>query len=198
MKLRLNFLYLILITIGIGGCASIPLSTAVRLSSLKPSSLAHIDPAQVRVRLSVSSGYEVDIPKSRLKLSLLGSRSATRTADMPLTLLRRSNGQRPGGLFSPDAPVTTYELALSPEGAHELRGFQKSLLTNGHGKFEFNVSAPFSKIPPKAESVTFWADLKLSNKDAYLPLIDDASLQLTNEAAARNQVRQNPLLGSSQ
>jgi hypothetical protein len=78
----------------------------------------------------------------------------------------------------------TYELALSADGVRRLQLLQKSLLSVGHGKFEFSVSAPFSKTPPKAEQVTFWADLRLSNKDTYMPLIDGAKIKFKPAAGS--------------
>jgi len=179
-----NLLIAALIAIVVGGCASIPLSTALQLSTLTPQSLAQIDPAQVRVKLSVSSGYEVDIPGSRLKLSLSDSTGTSRTAEMPLSLLLKSTGKRSGGLFSSDVSVNTYDLALSPEGTRKLQALQQSLLLTRNGKFEFTVSAPFSKTPPRADYVTFWADLKLSNKDAYIPLINGAKIKFEHEAGS--------------
>lgn len=163
------------------GCASIPLSTLLRLSSFDARSMMQIDPAEVRVKLSVSDGYEVDIAKSRLKLAMTGPDAVSHVVDMPLALLQRTTGKRSGGLFSPDVPVTTYELALAPEGAGQLRALQRALLTDGNGKFEFSVSAPLSKTPPKMKEVMFWADLKFSDKDSYLPLIDGATLRFKNE-----------------
>ncbi|MEN1973470.1 hypothetical protein WCE34_14265, partial [Luteimonas sp. MJ204] len=46
-----------------GGCASIPFSTALSLSSMSPRALAQIDPAQVRVKISVPIDFEIDVPE---------------------------------------------------------------------------------------------------------------------------------------
>ena len=179
-----NLLIAAFIATVVSGCASIPLSTALQLSTLKPHSLAQIDPAQVRVKLSVSSGYEVDMQKTRLKLSLSDSAGTSRTAEMPLSLLLKSSGKRPGDLFSSDVSVNTYDLALSPEGTRSLQVLQQSLLATKNGRFEFSVTTPFSKTPPNADYVTFWADLKLSNKEAYLPLINGAKIKFEHEAGS--------------
>ena len=50
---------LLLACFGMAGCASIPLSTAVRLSSMSPATLAQVDPSQVRVYFQAPpGGYE--------------------------------------------------------------------------------------------------------------------------------------------
>ena len=103
---------------------------------------------------------------------------------MPLSLLLKSSGKRPGDLFSSDVSVNTYDLALSPEGTRSLQVLQQSLLATKNGRFEFSVTAPFSKTPPNADYVKFWADLKLSNKEAYLPLINGAKIKFEHEAGS--------------
>lgn len=172
----------IAIATALSACATIPLSTALRFSSLEPSTLAQVDPAQVRVKLSVSLGYEVDIPKSRLKLTVTDSGDVSRSADMPLGLLVRTVGMRSTGFFGSDVSVTTYEAALTAEGVRQLQALQKSLLTIEGGTFEFDVSAPFSKTPPEPQEVNLWADLKLSSNKSYLPLINGAKLRFSKEA----------------
>lgn len=163
-------------SLALAGCASIPLSTAVSLSSLSPRKLAQTDPAQVRVRLSVPEGYEVNVPAARLKLRLEGA-SGVKFASMGLSLLGTARETRSGGLFRSDVPVATYVLALNPDGVRELKELQRFVLDGDPSKFLFGVEAPFAKVPPQAREVTFWADLKLSLADPFRPLIDGARIR---------------------
>ena len=165
------------------GCASIPLSTALSLSSLSPSYLAQIDPSQVRVKLSVPVGYELDVPASHLTLAL-GGPAGSRSAVMPLKLLDVVREQRSGGLFSADVPVSTYSLSLSPEGARELQSLQQFVLSGKAKSFKFSVAAPFSTVPSEAGEVTFWADLKLSLKDPFMPLINGGKVHFGRSSAS--------------
>lgn len=163
-------------SVALAGCASIPLSTALSLSSLSPRTLAQTDPAQVRVRLSVPAGYEVDIPAARLTLRLEGA-SGIKSASMGLSLLGTSRETRSGGLFRSDVPVSTYVLALNPDGVRQLKELQRFVLAGDPSTFLFGVKAPFAKMPPQAREMTFWADLKLSLAEPYKPLIDGARLR---------------------
>ncbi|WP_369978074.1 hypothetical protein [Xanthomonas bundabergensis] len=163
-------------TMALAGCASIPLSTALSLASLSPRMLAQTDPAQVRVRLSVPEGYEVDVPAARLTLRLEGA-SGNKSASMGLSLLGTSRETRSGGLFRSDVPVSTYVLALNPEGVRQLKELQRFVLAGDPSTFLFGVKAPFAKMPPQAREMTFWADLKLSLAEPYKPLIDGARLR---------------------
>ena len=162
--------------LSLAGCASIPLSTALSLSSMSPRTLERVDPAQVRVKLSVPVGYELNVSAGRLKLALSGP-SGSRTGQMGLSLLRVTRESRSGGLFRPDIPVSTYSLALSQDGVRELRELQHFMLAGAPDEFEFSVQAPFAKVPPQADEVTFWADLKLSSRESFIPLIDAARIR---------------------
>ena len=134
----------------LGGCASIPLSTAVRLSSLNPQTLAQIDPTQVRVRLSVPAGYELDIPASKLKLSLASRSYGSRSGSMALTLLQTTRDIRPGGLFGSDTTVSTYLLSLSPEGGVSFMNFNSSfcLANRSSSRLVCMLPSQKSRQPP--------------------------------------------------
>jgi hypothetical protein len=164
-----------------GGCASIPLSTALNLSSMSPRALAQIDPAQVRVKISVPADFEIDVTESHLGLSLT-TPSGTRSAAMKLSLLGVAQESRSGGLFKADIPVSTYLLALSSDGARQLQTMQRQVLVQDPTGFEFSVSAPFSKVPANPTEVTLWADLKLSPTEPFMRLINGAKIQFEHSA----------------
>ncbi|HET8898066.1 MAG TPA: hypothetical protein VFN09_04750 [Rhodanobacteraceae bacterium] len=164
--------------VSLAGCASIPLSTAVRMSSLSPRALAQLDPAAVRVRLAVPDGFEVDVPRCRLSLEVTGGDQSS-TAAMSLRLLLRTSAHRPNGWFSPDLVVNLYELALTDDGVRQLRQMQQTVLAHEGGSVKFAVTSPFSSTPPNATEVMFWVDIKLASDAAYWPLIDGATLRFT-------------------
>jgi hypothetical protein len=167
----------------IGGCASIPLSTAVRLSKLDTRSLAQIDPDEVRVRLSVPVGYELDLAKSRLTFVLTETSGESHSAEMTLKRLQTTHESRPGGWFSADVPVSTHLLALSADGVRQLREIQRIALSDQVRDFQFSVQSQFSRIPDDAQALTFWADLKLSPQEPFMPLIDGAKIKLERQPA---------------
>lgn len=163
---------------GLVGCASIPLSTAFHLASMSPRDIAQVDPAQVRVRISLPEGFQLDIPKSRLSLTITTDSGKVSKA-MALSLLSVTQEVRSGGMFQPDVSVSTYLLALTPAGVEKLRALQQLLLAGDAKGFEFYVGGPLAKIPAGAREVTFWAALKLSKGKSFMPLIDGAELKLS-------------------
>lgn len=160
-------------------CASIPLTTAMRLSSLDEKTLVQLQPGDVRVRLAVPRGNEVDVERVRLTLDVRAEHAPAAVADMRMRLLGVRNGQRSAGMFRADIPVVIYELALAPEGASQLRALQRNVmaLKSSKTRFEFSVNTPFSKMVPDQREMQFWVDLKLRETDDYLPLIDGAKVQ---------------------
>lgn len=164
-------------------CASIPLTTAMRLSSLDEKTLVQLEPADVRVRLAVPRGNEVDVQRARLKLEIQPEDASAMVADMPLRLLGVRNAQRSAGMFRADVPVLTYELALAPEGAHSLRALQRNVMAmkSSKARIGFSVNTPFSRVTPGMREMQFWVDLKLRAGDDYLPLIDGAKVPFKDE-----------------
>jgi len=178
-------LVVLLVVLALAGCASIPLGTAMRLSSMKPRTLAQLDPADVRVRVSLPTGFELNVPKSRLTVSLAAKNGHARKGELALSLLQTVRESRSAGWFSGDVPVSTYVLALSPEGVRELRGMQQFVLAHDPNEFELGVSAPLAKTPDHPREMTFWADVKLKRDESWMRLIDGATLKFDGTAAAR-------------
>lgn len=167
----------------LAGCASMPLSSMVQLAAMGREGLERVDPAQLRVRLSVTQGFEIDVNRARLRLSVTAPGGASRDVDLSLELIERSQFGRSTGLLRRALPQPTYLLRLTPQSAAELAALRQSLATRERGtRRSFSVSAPFSSLPAQATSVTFWADLKLSADGAWIALLDAAELKFTSRS----------------
>lgn len=149
----------------------------MQLSSMSPQYLAQIDPAQVRVRLSVPQGYAIDIDASQLALTYGDNANKTRLA-MHLQQRGGYEEKRPGKFFRKASPVKTYLLALTPEAAHALRQHQPDILASRNGRFEFDITTSVIKQPEGATEVIVWADLQLTEHAQFLQLIDGATIPL--------------------
>ena len=99
---------------------------------------------------------------------------------MGLSLLQQSRERRSPGLFAGDLAVETYVLALTPEGARRLRSMQQFVLDNDPDSFGFGVGAPLARTPVNAREMIFWADVKLSATDPYMPLINAAKVEFSD------------------
>ncbi len=160
-------------------CASIPLSTALRLSSLDERALVQLEPADIRIKVAVPRGNALKPEETRLVLQLQPDGGAVQVATMPARLLGSSKGERRAGFLSPAVAVTTYELALSTEGAAQLRELQRDVmrLRSESGKVDISVNTSFSKIAEGTKEMRFWVDIKLRSNDAYMTLFDGAEVK---------------------
>jgi hypothetical protein len=162
----------------LAGCTSIPVTTALRLSSMNQQTLLELDPQQIRVRVAVEDGFEIDVANTQLTLTI----ASTGTKDAHsyhLNLLQKSRGSRSGGIFHSDYAVVSYELSLTPESVADLRALQKSMASKKNLDGNLNVNADLLTIPDNAKSVRFWIDLKLRQSESYMVLFDGARINLT-------------------
>jgi hypothetical protein len=163
----------------LAGCAAMPLSSMLQLAAMGRDGLERVDPGQVWVRLSVSQGFEIDVSRARLRLSVTVPSGASRDVDLSLELIERSRLERSNGLLRSATLQPTYLLRLTPQSAMELTALRQSLAGRERGmRRSFSISAPFSSRPAQAKSVTFWADLKLSADGSWIALLDAAELKL--------------------
>lgn len=174
----LRFAHLVLFALALGStaCASIPLSTAWRLSNVTPDTFAQVDPLAVRVKVSVPDGFELDLASAELKVSVAGESGPPVTQQLGLRHLQTLSEARSTGFLSTGVPVTTYLFALDDEGAGHLADVQHRLQAGTAGSLALEVESRFAKTPPDPREVTFWIDLKLAPDAAFFPLVDGATM----------------------
>jgi len=79
----------------LAGCASMPLTTALRLSLMNERTLFELDPQQIRVRVAVEDGFEIDAVNTQLTLTIINQAGTNDTHSYHLRLLQKSTGSRP-------------------------------------------------------------------------------------------------------
>jgi hypothetical protein len=45
----------------VSSCASVPITSMIQLAAMGSSGLERVDPTEIRVRVSVSPGFEIDV-----------------------------------------------------------------------------------------------------------------------------------------
>lgn len=164
----------------LAGCASIPLSTAMRLASSEPGALMRTDPGDLRVKVSVPADFELDVERTRLSVAVRAEDGASRSAELPLRLLQQLAEERPGGMFRSAIPVSTYLLSLTGEGAQQLREVQEFAVLGQKYVANLSVNTPLAKTPPDPQEIIFWVDLLLGPDQSWMPLINRARLKMEN------------------
>jgi hypothetical protein len=180
---------LLVIALGLAltACSAIPVSTMIKMAGFGVEDLARIDPAQLRVRMSVSEGFELDAENASLNLTISRADGPSRTFPLSLELVERSRMPRSDGLLSASRPLPTQVLRLTPQGAQELVALREQMLKRPKGvkdTVSFKVDFGFSKRPPDPRSVDVWVDLKFAATEDWLALIDAATLQFKARAGS--------------
>ena len=159
-------------------CSAVPVSTMLRFAGFGTEDFARLDLAQLRVRISVPDGFEVDASKAQLTLKVARPDGSSRDIAMRLELLERGRMPRSTGLFSPARPMPTQTLRLTPDSVAQLGSIRQDLARRERGGgVTFGVQFGFSKVPAGARSAQFWVDLKLTEQQGWVALFEDATLQ---------------------
>ncbi len=177
MTMRAVVVGVLLAFFGMAGCASLPVSTAVRLSAMSPATLAQVDPSQVRVRIALPQGVELDVASARLNLEVSTDGRSQREA-LPQVLINTTKETRSPVLLRSDMPVFVYQLRLDETGQQSLRRLRQELMRAGKKMIAMSVDAPFSGLPNGTREVTSWVYAKLSLADAWMPLIDGVTVRI--------------------
>lgn len=166
----------------LAGCASIPLKTMATFSQFNEQTLAQLDPAQIRVRVSLRNDFDLKPNSTQLELNLQPD-NVNRSTQVTLSLkpLNRIEEQRSKGIFSSKVDVVTYQFAVDQAGAEALKQAQKQFIQANH-KAEFSFSVGTGFIPKDdanvVDEILLWVDVKLFENDDYVPLFDAATLKL--------------------
>lgn len=168
----------LLCMVGLQACTAVPVSTMLRFAGFGAEDFARLDPAQLRVRISVPEGFEVDASKARLTLKVDRPDGSSRAIAMGLELVERGRLPRSTGLFSADRSLPTQTLRLTPESVAQLGSIRQDLIKRERGGgATFGVQFGFLKRPPDARSAQFWVDLKLKADQDWIALFENATLQ---------------------
>jgi hypothetical protein len=182
--LKLRLLFIAAVTVIVTACMAIPLTTAIRLSSIGDQSLVALDPQQVRTRVAVPFGFALDVEQTQLSVDVSRVAGKWENHEYRLRLLSKTNGVHSGGLFHPNYPVVVYELALDSASVKDLRELQKVFQLGKDPGLNVSVNVNLASMPDNAESVRLWVDLKLRESDAFMVLFDGAEIQLKKRSGS--------------
>lgn len=180
---------LLLLCCLLGSCASIPLSTMAKLSGFGPENLTQLQADEIRIRLQLPTQAELDPKRTQLQLYIS---SAERQYDekFAVRMISKTGGQMDDGWFSPPVPVQSYVFVLSDSGKQKFRELQQHLATAAKPEqYIFTASSVLTNLSPEINTVRIWADLQLSDKEGFFPLIDGAEMEfnLTENTTANSE-----------
>lgn len=168
---------LLLLSLGMSGCVSVPLSTIVRMSTFDERDFVQLNPDVVRVRIKLPQGFTLNAGKSSLGVNIT-SAAGVHYGEFKLDQEMAERTQLSKGMFSEETPGTAYTLRLSAASRKEFRKLQ-AFVSRGHpGEIVIAVAPRLSSFPKDVASVNVWIDLLLSESQGYFTLVDAAEIPL--------------------
>ncbi len=167
----------ILLCLCLSGCVSVPLSTIVRMSSFDERDFALLDAEVVRVKVTLPSGFGLDVGRSWLGVELTSPAGSHQSA-FELEQERVQVVEIPGGVLSRAQAGTAYTLRLTATSKAKFRELQAFINRGRANQVTIRVVPRLSSFPKETDSVTVWIDLLLSATQGYFTLVDAATLPM--------------------
>lgn len=165
------------LAVALGACTSIPLSTAMKLSTRKETDFASLDPREIRVRVAVPKGYTWDAEGAQLEAEVdAGARTWSKA--FGLSQISQETGVRRSGLFDEGAEVSVTTLRLADRSISSFRELQNLIGGRKADRIRLGVKLAMLTAPSEARSVRVWIEAMVSPQEGYFTLIDGAIVRL--------------------
>ena len=170
----------ILISVLLSSCASVPLGTMLEFSSFSKKDFVQIQPQHLKAKIQVDEPVRADVESAELALELTTDKGM-REFKFPLLLLREERISPVAGFFSTSAAKTEYTLKLSDEAIKNFITTQQIIQHENSGKLSFSVTTGFEKLPSEITEIGLSVFLKLSEEQGFVTLFDDAKIEVKHE-----------------
>jgi hypothetical protein len=162
---------LVLVLLCTAGCAGIPLSTLIRLSTFDEKDFAKLDPDVVRARVALPVGFGLNVETSRIDVEVT-SAAGVHTSMFELTEESVQTVNIPGDLFHAPTQRISYVFRLSDKSKSTLSSLQDFVGRTHSGSIGINIVTTLSSSPKGVLVVKIWTDLLLSKAQGYLRILD--------------------------
>lgn len=160
----------------LSSCASIPLTTALRLSSFGEQQFVGLRPEEIGIRIRFPRGFGLDVANSRLAIEV-ASNAGVHDAAFDLEQSSAQTVRLPAGIFSTQ-PGVEYELRLPAASRDRFRELQAFVSRAKVEDIGIRVMPRLATKPDGADTVVVWIDLRLKQDEGYFLLVDAASISL--------------------
>lgn len=179
-------IFLAVLVLTLQGCASVPLSTMVRMSSFSARDFSGLSVDDVGVKIRIPRGFGLDVANSWLGIEVT-SKAGIHNARFELDQVKSQIVTLPGGFLSGAAPGMEYELGLASSSAGAFRDLQELVSQGKAEDINIRVVPKLSSSPEGATSIAVWIDLRLSESEGYFPLVDGSSIPLAQRNYAQDR-----------
>lgn len=171
----------ILFTVLVGSCASVPLGTVLEFHSFGKEDFITLQPQDVRAKIHIDEPVRADIERIELALELT-TEKGMREFTFPLLLLREEKIAPTAGFFSRSAAKTEYTLKLSDIAVKNFIATQHIIQDQQAGSLNFSVKTGFEPFPSEITEIGLSVFLKLSEEKGFVTLFDNAKIEIKHES----------------
>jgi len=166
------------------GCSSIPLSTMWKMHSFGTEDFARIKPEDLRVKVLLPQGFELDFVKDTPHLNFkIETAHGTSQGKIELEKVIQRDITKTSGFFNPTTTTQTeYELKFTDATLPAFSLLQKIARGQEKGRYvTIFIEFSFAKRPEGFVDMPFTVSLLLFPQDGYFVLFDNAHLKLEPE-----------------
>jgi len=176
---------ILLCTLLLTACSSIPLATKIHFSDAKPEDFFSVDPRGILVKVSINSAVIFD-PVHSINLSAsIKDSTGERTIAFPLEVVDKTTQAAVNRFFNNRAAINVYLLKLGPRAIENLDVLRRERMSGINKRVGLTAAVNFSKEPNNdtevVESTVLSVALKLSEQDEFITLIDNWKVEVSND-----------------
>jgi len=180
---------ILLCTLLLTACSSIPLATKIHFSDAKPEDFFTVDPKGILVKVSINSAVIFD-PTHSINLSASIKDSAgERTIAFPLEVVDKKTQAAVNGFFNNRPAINVYLLRLAPRALANLEILGQERMSGINKRVGLTAGVNFSKGPGNDinsdteidENTVLSVALKLTAQDEFITLIDNWKVEFTRD-----------------
>ncbi len=173
------------------GCASIPLSTMLRMRTFDEAKFAALDPDELRVRVTLSQGFVLDPGRCAVNVNVQSKKRSYREG-FTLTEESVAASTVSTSLFASAKPARAWVLRLADSSKPKFRDLQPMIGTGPTDAIDLDVHVAVPVRPQGATSARTRVGLRLSEADGWFTLIDGAELPLGRPFLFGDDAKQDP------
>ncbi|TAA46925.1 hypothetical protein [Corallincola spongiicola] len=167
----------LLTLVGVLGCASVPLSTMVKMSQFGPEEFVELKPEDIRAKVTVEEAVGLKPEQTILEVTL-ASPNGQLMKTFNFELISETPRTEERWLRAPLHWID-YEMKLTDEGESAFKSFQQFAANDPElNSFAISVGAKVKNPPPEGEIMVMSIALKLYQQEAYMPLFEKAEIKM--------------------
>jgi hypothetical protein len=180
---------LLLCTLFLAACSSIPLATMMHFSGAKPDDFFSVDPKGILVKVSINSVANFD-PSHSINLSAsIKDSTGQRSVAFPLEVVNKTTQTAVEGFFNNSPAIDIYLLKLTPKALDNLKILDRERTSGINKRVGLTAGVNFSKNTGKGinshveinGNTVLSVALKLTAQDEFITLIDNWKVEHSSD-----------------